>query len=182
MAQSSSTTVSKGERSQVGVSLAEIQAARRDLLDLVLRELNYVDTYWKFRYRWLVSNGVGISADSFYDVGMDGKDLVIVYSVKVVIPHELVEKLAILRQRRAYRMPRQSPITKRRYRYPQETVVEEEKHIAEVFELLSREGAPSLPGRPDLQQAGGAVQEEQDLSSGRPDNRHSAGHGDAGEG
>ena len=81
----------------------EISRAKRDLLDLVLAEVSKLEAYWRFRYRDIVSRGVGISYETSTDVGEIEGGLVVVWILKVTIPQEIWEKLAWYRKNKLWK-------------------------------------------------------------------------------
>jgi len=110
----------------------EIRIAKREILDLALLELQKVANYWNFRYRDLVTTGVGLSADTKFDIGEDEDGLVLVLLIQVYIPEELWVKLAKLKKRRQFKFPKPHPTIRQRYR-------EMEEKASEIIETLEKE-------------------------------------------
>jgi len=115
----------------------EISLAKRDLLDYVLREINQVDGFWRYRYRSIVSKGIGISYEVNTDIGEVDEGLMIVWTLKVLLPKEAWEKLAWLRKNKLFKIPKPHPIIRQRERARHEVAKEEEKEIIESVERIS---------------------------------------------
>ena len=110
----------------------EIRIAKREILDLALLELQKVANYWNFRYRDLVTTGIGISSDSKFDIGEDENGLVLVLLIQVYIPEELWIKLAKLKKMRKFKLPKPHPIVRQRYREMEEKAKELLESIEEI--------------------------------------------------
>ncbi len=107
----------------------DIRRARSELLSYILGELNKVENFWRFIYRKLVSQGIGISCDAATDVGVIEDGIAIAWTVRVVIPEELWKQLAALKKRGAFKWPKPHHKTKRRVREAEYTAREELEHF-----------------------------------------------------
>jgi len=120
------------EQKEVKLHPEEIRIAKREILDLVLMDLQKVANYWNFRYRDLVTTGIGISSDSKFDIGEDENGLVLVLLIQVYIPEELWIKLAKLKKMRKFKLPKPHPIVRQRYREMEEKAKELLESIEEI--------------------------------------------------
>jgi len=117
----------------------EIRQAKHDILDFVLHELLKVENYWKFRYRYIVSKGIGISCKTFSDIAEIEDGLVIDWRLKVFIPEEVWVQLARLRKRRMYKLPKPHPVIRQRYRDMEEVGRSVEEEIERIMDEIEEE-------------------------------------------
>lgn len=106
----------------------EFQLARQDLLDYILRELNQVDAFWRYRYRSIITRGIGISYNVDTEVLEGEEGLVIVWTLKILLPKEAWIKLAFLRKNKLFQLPKPHPIIRQR-----------ERELGEMSKKLSEE-------------------------------------------
>jgi len=128
------------EQKEVKLHPEEIKLAKRDLLDLVLRELLSVENFWRYRYRTLVGMGIGISYESSVDVGEADGGLIVLWNLRVHIPEELWVKLAKLRKQRKFKFPKPHPVTRQKYRRMEEELEEEEEELSARIRGYGEEG------------------------------------------
>ena len=134
----------------------EISLAKRQLLNYVLREINQVDAFWRYRYRSIVSSGIGISYEVNTDIGEVDEGLVVAWTLKVLIPKEIWIKMAWLKKNKLFRLPKPHPVIRQKERKGQEKVDEEEKEISEfadkvIMGEIDGEEVGAVNSRSDLQ-------------------------------
>ena len=121
----------------------EISLAKRDLLNYILREVNQVDGFWRYRYRSIVSKGIGISYEVNTDIGEVKEGLMIVWTLKVLLPKEAWVRLAWLRKNKLFKLPKPHPTIRQRERERGEIAKEVEEEISESIEEYESRGGGS---------------------------------------
>lgn len=94
----------------------DIDIMRRHLADLVLQEINKIDNFWKYRYRYLLSYGIDVKYSSNMEFELIENGVRIRYILVVEVPPDLVIDLAKRKKRRELRLPKLHPIYRQRLR------------------------------------------------------------------
>jgi len=123
------------KQSEIPVSEFEISLMRTQLIDYLLRVLQMIDGYWKFKYRELLSIGLNVKGVSEFQV----EDNTIIWQLKIIVPEELVVDLARRKKRRMFRLPKPTPLTRQRIRLAEEQIKELEELVKESVEKMGEE-------------------------------------------
>lgn len=120
----------------------EVRRARREIMDYVLGMLMRVAGYWHFVYRNMLLVGLGITADSRFDVGEEEDGLAVMYVIRVIVPKEIFVKYAKYRKRKLVKLPKPHPLVRQRYRRMEEGAEEVldgfKKEITRLAEEVER--------------------------------------------
>jgi len=104
-----------------------LQLAHRRIINYLMRQLDYVQRYWQYRYREEIV-AVGLNVPTSSNVYVDDNE--IRFEITVVLPEKMVFEMAKAMRRRALKLPKQSPRIKQREREP-DRVLEEYKFVAD---------------------------------------------------
>ena len=109
-----------GGLNNIPLHQVEVEAMRRDLIDLIIRTLLTCRNYFGFKYRELVGMGLPCRATSDISVHSDGASHTVKLTIAVTIDEEIVRELALARKMRRFKIPREHPTTRRPLREAEE--------------------------------------------------------------
>ena len=115
---------------EIPLSEFEISLMRSQIIDYVVRVINMIENYWKFRYRDLLSVGLTVKTSS--ELYVEGNK--IVWKLIVDIPEELIIDLARRKKMRMFKLPKPRPLTRQEMRLAEEKAKELEELLKESLE------------------------------------------------
>ena len=115
----------------------EIRLAKKELIDYLLRELDQIDGFWRYRYRVIVDRGFGITYRSLQDIGEYDDGIVITYMIEIFLPEEVWKAYALAKKNKLTKLPKPHPIIRQQMR---EVDDEGAKRVKEALKRLLESG------------------------------------------
>lgn len=120
---------------EIKVSEYEISVMERDLMNYIMREMQQIENFWRYRHRRMMQLGIDVSSSVRIETEPGALKLI----VEVKIPRELVVDLAKRRKRRALKFPKEHPLTRRAVAVAEKAAKSVEKALLSALEEYEEE-------------------------------------------
>jgi len=127
---------SEDKLQEIKVTEFEVSIMEREIMNYVMRELQSIEAFWRYRHRRMMQLGIDVESSVQIKTVPGG----LVMTIEVKIPRDLVVDMARRKKRRMLKFPKEHPLTRRAYRMADNVATKVERHLLSMIEEFEEEG------------------------------------------